>query len=34
MKYFSDKAKELSIVSTKKYEESKEERIPRKKTIK
>ena len=34
IKYFSDKAKELSIVSSKKYEESKEERIPRKKVLK
>ena len=34
IKYFSDKAKELSIISSKKYEEAKMERIPRRRTLK
>ena len=34
IEFFTNKAKELSIASSKKYEESKEERIPRKKVLK
>lgn len=34
IKYFSDKAKELSVVSSQKYKEAKVERIPRTKTCK